>query len=394
MAVTYRRAHGVCLRVRACAAFPDDAPPINLLISTSRFRIRRNYLSWHGTQAQLVIAEPELIKENMVPSMVDIVHGMLERWRHQEGKEIDVFEDFKLFTGEVISRTAFGSSYVEGGNIFQTLTRLGVLLAKNASHVRFPGLSKFWKTVDEFEAEKLEKGIYDAILGIIKKREEKMKAGEAADFGNDFLGQLVKASRNTDKSKKITIDDLVDQCKTFYIAGQESTTALMTWVVFLLATHPDWQEEARKEVLHVFGNDDPDSDGIGKLKMISMIINETLRLYPPVIGLTRQVEQQLGLGKLVLPANVQILVGNLKLHHDPGIWGEDVHLFKPERFAEGIAKATNNNPIVFIPFGFGPQICTGMNFATHKDLSNNERGPGDADDERITLPNQHKNIEV
>ncbi|XP_030440213.1 cytochrome P450 CYP749A22-like [Syzygium oleosum] len=396
----------------------DIFPKIQPEIHTWTNRYGRNYLSWHGTQAQLVITEPELIKEvlvnrdktypktpakdfvkkllgdglvttnndekwakqrrlanytfhgeslkNMVPVMVDTVHVMLARWKHQEGKEIDVFEDFKLFTSEVISKTAFGSSYVEGRNIFQMLTRLGVLLTKNFPLVRFPGLSKFWKTADEIEAEKLERGIYDAILGIVEKREEKVKAGEAADFGDDFLGQLVKACRGMDESKKITIDDLVDECKTFYLAGQETTNALMTWVVFLLAAHPDWQEEARKEVLHVFGNNDPDPDGIAKLKTISMIINETLRLYPPVIGMNRQVDQQLRLGKLVLPANIQIVIGNLKLHHDPEIWGEDVLQFKPERFAEGIAKATNNNPVVFIPFSFGSRICAGMNFATHE----------------------------
>lgn len=394
--------------------FPKIQPEIHTWTNT----YGRNYLSWHGTQAQLVITEPELIKEvlvnrdktypktpatdfvkkllgdglattnneekwakqrklanhafhggslkNMVPMMVDTIHVMLARWKHQEGKEIDVFEDFKLLTCEVISKTAFGSSYIEGRNIFQMLTRLGVLLTKNLHHVRFPGLSKFWKTADEIEAEKLQKGIYDAILGIVKKREEKVKTGEAADVGNDFLGQLVKASRGMDNSKKITIDDLVDECKTFYLAGQETTNALMTWVVFLLAAHPNWQEKARKEVLHVFGNNDPDSDGIAKLKTMSMIINETLRLYPPVIGMSRQVEQQLRLGKLLLPTNIHIIIGNLKLHHDPKIWGEDVLLFKPERFAEGIARATNNNPVVFIPFSFGPRICAGMNFATHE----------------------------
>ncbi|KAI3407382.1 USP domain-containing protein [Psidium guajava] len=378
----------------------------------------RNYLSWHGTQAQLVITEPELIKEvlvnrektypkapaqyfvkkllgdglvttnneekwakqrrlanytfhgeslkNMVPVMVETVHEMLARWKHQEGKEIEVFEEFKLFTCEVISKTAFGSSYVEGRSIFQMLTDLGVILTRNIRHVRFPGLSKLWKTADEIEAEKLEKGMFDAILGMIKKREEKVKAGEAADFGNDFLGQLVKASHGADESKKITIEDLVDECKTFYLAGQETTNSLIAWVVFLLATHPDWQEEARKEVRHVFGNNDPNADGIARLKTISMIINETLRLYPPVVGVARQVDQQLRLGKLVLPAGIKILIGNLKLHHDPGIWGEDVHLFKPERFAEGLAKATNNNPVVFTPFSFGPRICAGMNFATHE----------------------------
>ncbi|KAK5771283.1 hypothetical protein GOBAR_AA02438 [Gossypium barbadense] len=53
----------------------------------------------------------------------------------------------------------------------------------------------------------------------------------------------------------------------------------------------------------------------------------------------------------------------MALHHDPDLWGDDVHLFKPERFAEGISKATNYNAAAFFPFGLGPRSCVGMSFA-------------------------------
>ncbi|PKI55149.1 hypothetical protein CRG98_024440 [Punica granatum] len=211
--------------------------------------------------------------------------------------------------------------------------------------------------------EKLEKGIRDAILRIIKKREEKIAYGELDGYGNDFLGLLMQAFLEEDRKKRITIDDVVDECKTFYVAGQETTNTMLTWTLFLLAVYTDWQEEARKEVLYVFGQRDPYHDGITKLKTMTMIINESLRLYTPVISLTREVSRQDRLGKLVVPANMHILVANLKVHHDPQIWGEDAHLFKPERFSEGVAKATNNNPAVFLPFGMGPRNCVGMNFA-------------------------------
>ncbi|KAI6684870.1 hypothetical protein NL676_030783 [Syzygium grande] len=88
------------------------------------------------------------------------------------------------------------------------------------------------------------------------------------DYGNDFLGFLVKAYHDQDESKRITIDDLVDECKTFYIAGQETTNTNLTWTLFLLAIHKDWQEEARKEVTDVFGNEDPNHEGIMKLKTV------------------------------------------------------------------------------------------------------------------------------
>lgn len=94
-----------------------------------------------------------------------------------------------------------------------------------------------------------------------------------------------------------------------------------------------------------------------------MIFNESLRLYPPVIGLERKVEREVRLGNLILPANLNFYIPNLALHHDPQIWGQDVHLFKPERFSNGISSATNNNPAAYFPFGIGPRHCVGMNFA-------------------------------
>ena len=76
----------------------------------------------------------------MITSMISSVEVMLERWKHHEGKEIEVSEEFRLLTSEVISRTAFGSSYLEGKNIFQMLMKLGLISSRNAYKVRIPGI--------------------------------------------------------------------------------------------------------------------------------------------------------------------------------------------------------------------------------------------------------------
>lgn len=99
---------------------------------------------------------------------------------------------------------------------------------------------------------------------------------------------------------------------------------------------------------------------------MNMILNECMRLYPPVITVTRKVEREVRLGNLTLPADITIFMPILALHHDPQIWGEDVHVFKPQRFAEGVAKATNNNAAAFFPFGMGPRTCVGLNFTTNE----------------------------
>ncbi|OMO72109.1 Cytochrome P450 [Corchorus olitorius] len=290
----------------------------------------KNYLSWGGDIAQLYITEPELVKEilknserifpkrtsrerkrnqdnilvkiigngiiaaegekwakqrklanyvfhgeslkNMTPEMIASVETMLDRWKQFEGKEIEVFQEFKLLTSEVISRTAFGSSYLEGKKIFDMLMRLSVLANRNFFQTKIPFISKFWKTADSIESDKIVKGIHNCVMEMVEKREEKVFSGDANRFGIDFLGLLLNAFHDPDKKNRLSEQDLVDECKTFYFAGHETANSALAWTVLLLAIHPDWQEKARKEVLEVFGNQNPHSEGIGRLRIVRNLI--------------------------------------------------------------------------------------------------------------------------
>ncbi|KAI3796312.1 hypothetical protein L1987_38979 [Smallanthus sonchifolius] len=370
-----------------------------------------NYLNWYGHQAQLVVTEAELIKEimnnkdgvypkikleghakkllgdglsstrgdkwtklrklangvfhgeslkSMTAAMMSSTETMLKRWKEYDGKEIEVFQEFKVLTSDIISKTAFGSSYLEGKKIFDMLMKLTLNFSRNSHKIRLPGISDWIKSDDDIESEKLEQGIKDCILEIIMKRDEETSINTSV---NDYLGELLVASRDEDDLKRLSIDDVVDECKTFYFAGHETTASLLGWIVYLLATHNEWQERAREEVLEVFGNANPNQDSITRLNTINLIVNESLRLYPPVPALKRKVEAKVRLGKMTLPPNMELYICPIAVHHDPKIWGTDVHRFKPDRFEGGIAKATNNTPAAFMPFGFGPRTCVGLNFA-------------------------------
>ncbi|KAL6195742.1 hypothetical protein ACLB2K_031360 [Fragaria x ananassa] len=100
-------------------------------------------------------------------------------------------------------------------------------------------------------------------------------------------------------------------------------------------------------------------------KRMSMIMNETLRLYPPAVLIVRKVAREVRLGNLLLPANMELLFPPLAIHHEAQFWGQVAGLFKPDRLSEGAAKATNDNMAAFMPFGMmGPRMCVGFNFAT------------------------------
>lgn len=126
-------------------------------------------------------------------------------------------------------------------------------------------------TKDEIETEKLDQGIRNSIMKIIKEREAKaMRIGEEDNFGNDFLGLLLKAHHDANVDQRITVDELIDECKTLYFAGQDTTASLLNWTILLLAIHTDWQDQARKEVMQIFGKQNrPNHEGISKLKTVS-----------------------------------------------------------------------------------------------------------------------------
>ncbi|CAA0822509.1 Cytochrome P450 734A1 [Striga hermonthica] len=360
------------------------------------------FLNWYGPQAQLVVTELELVKEilndkdgnfpkidleghakrllgdglssskgkkwakmrklannafhgeslkNMIPTMISSVDTMLEKWKDYEGKEIEVFEEFRILTSDIISKTAFGSSYSEGEIIFDKLMKLTLILSRNTHKIKLPLLSRLFPSNDDLESEKLEKGIRDCIVQIITKREmdENIKS--------DFFGKLLE------ENLKMSVQDIVDECKTFYFAGHETTMSLLSWTIMLLCQNQEWQEKARQEIIEVFGQMVPNAKSMTRLKITNMIIDESLRLYPPVPAIKRKVDKQTKLGNLQLPRQMELYISPLALHHDHKIWGEDAHLFRPERFAKGIVMATNNNPVAFMPFGFGPRICVGLDFA-------------------------------
>ena len=117
------------------------------------------------------------------------------------------------------------------------------------------------------------KEVNDSIGEIIRTRLNALRTGEASD--DDMLSLLLESSsQETDKEFGMTTKEIVEECKLFYFAGQETTAVLLVWTMILLSMYPDWQEHAREEVLQHFGTNIPDFDGLNRLRIVSRLCTQ------------------------------------------------------------------------------------------------------------------------
>ncbi|KAI3867388.1 hypothetical protein MKX03_036515, partial [Papaver bracteatum] len=115
-------------------------------------------------------------------------------------------------------------------NISEMLVKLGSLMSTDFLKIRLLVIRKIMPNQDDIETDRLEREIRKSIIGLIKKREEKVNRDELeGGYRSDYLGMLIKAYQESDDNKKISIDDLIDECKTFYVAGHKTTSSLLTW---------------------------------------------------------------------------------------------------------------------------------------------------------------------
>ena len=155
-------------------------------------------------------------------------------------------------------------------------------------------------------------------------------------------------------------DDLIrDQILTMLIAGHDTSTALLAWVLHLLSVHPETMKQAVQEVDQVIGSADITADHLKHLPILSNTIKETLRLYPPIHVSNRMVAEDTAVTGYELQAGTRLMASIYLSHRDKRYWGEP-EKFRPERFDP---KAPKPPPFTYIPFGGGARTCIGAGFA-------------------------------
>ncbi|MBK4215722.1 cytochrome P450 [Paracoccus caeni] len=194
-------------------------------------------------------------------------------------------------------------------------------------------------------------------LGQMKRIADKAIADRAKvaakDGPPDLLDLLLDAS-DPETDRAMTRDELRDNLLTFIVAGHETTALTLAWALYLCAFDPKVQEAAATEARALDGP--ATADDLGRLPLITRIVNETLRLYPPAALISRTAQKPDRLcGREILPGDT-VMLPIYALHRHHLLWDQP-DSFDPDRFL------TTPDRYAFLPFGSGPRICVGASFA-------------------------------
>ncbi|KAH0663492.1 hypothetical protein KY284_028423 [Solanum tuberosum] len=294
----------------------------------------------HFWAHQRKILAPELYMDKvkgMICLVQDSALTLLSSWNNEieaQGgiADIKIDPDLRRFSGDVISKACFGSNFSKGEEIFYKLRALQEASSKRVLSTGIPGI-RYVPSKNNRETWALEKEIKALILKIVKEK----RRSEAAPSDQKDLLQMVLEGATINMNTQNSIDNfIVDNCKNIYLAGYETTAVAATWCLMLLAANPFWQQRVRDEVVQICKGQIPDADMIRQMKQLTMVINESLRLYPPVAVISREALKEMKFGEISVPKGVNLWTIVTTLHTDPKIWGNDSYKFNPQRFANGI----------------------------------------------------------
>ncbi|KHN73937.1 Cytochrome P450 3A31 [Toxocara canis] len=163
--------------------------------------------------------------------------------------------------------------------------------------------------------------------------------------------------------KKVVLSELelVAQGYLFLVVGFQTISATLQFVAYSLASNPHVQEIAYKEIMDVVGaKESIEYDDVMKMPYIEQVMNETLRMYPPVSRNDRKCRSDITLNGITIEKDTFVFVPTFAVHYDERNY-PNPHVFDPDRFSP--SEKVKRNPFTFVPFGIGPRSCIGQRFA-------------------------------
>jgi cytochrome P450 len=291
------------------------------------------------------------------PAFVRAAEDAADRWRAGTDRtQTDVHHDMMSLTFRIVGQTLFGTELGADadriGPAFEEVLRFAehhsLTLVRIPHRWPTPANRRFARALGEL----------DALVGrIVRERRERLARGQ--DAGEDVRAALL-AARDED-GRPMEAQQLRDEVLTLVGAGHETTANALAFTLYLLSLHPEWERRVVEEIARVAGDRSPGTEDLAQMTLLERVIEESMRLLPPVWGFERQaIERDEILGQRLEKGHI-VVVSTWTLHRRPELWGNPEG-FDPDRFLPERKKARPR--FAYLPFGAGPRVCIGAGFAT------------------------------
>ena len=353
---------------------PDDVREV--LVTHSKTIIRdprplRVFAQWNGNS--MLIAEGEqwvrqrrLVQpafqsrrfagyaEKMALGIEDLRQSLMEDISRTGHADVDIDQTMTTLTLDIISQTLFStdlkSHAKEIGTAVATLSQIA-FHEMQALFIWPRWLPTKWNRRKNEAIRILDGVVWDLIH---KRRKENVDKG-------DLLSMLLSAVDEEGDGGSLTDEQVRNEAMTLMLAGHDTSAAGLDWLWMLLAKHPEVCDRCRAELRAVCGNNAPTFADLTKLTYLNAVIRESLRLYPPAIGVfLRKATEDVTIAGYTVPKGSLISVSSLVTQRDER-WFPNPEQFDPERFLPPRVDSIPHN--AWFPFGAGPRVCIGQSFA-------------------------------
>ncbi|MBS0238955.1 MAG: cytochrome P450 [Proteobacteria bacterium] len=302
--------------------------------------------------SQRRMMQPSFLKAlvlSYAPIMAELTTAMLAEWA--PGKAVDLEFEFSGLTSAIALKTLFGlDDHGERAKVDASLIEtFDSLTTRLDAPIRLP----LWMpTPTNLRLCRAIANVKALVDGFIAQKRSRPLA-------NDLLSTMIMAQR--EDGSRMSDQQLRDEAVTLYLAGYETTALTLTWSWYLLSQYPEAERRLVDEWRRVLGGRSPNAEDLTALPYTSAVINEAMRLYPPVYAIGREAMTDLELGGYRVKRGYTILMSQWVSHRDPKYFPEPER-FLPERWLDGLAARLPK--FAYYPFGGGQRLCIGSHFAT------------------------------
>uniref|UniRef100_A0ABK0LQV5 Cytochrome P450, family 4, subfamily f, polypeptide 1 n=1 Tax=Rattus norvegicus TaxID=10116 RepID=A0ABK0LQV5_RAT len=303
----------------------------------------------------------------------NIMHAKWKRLISEGSSRLDMFEHVSLMTLDSLQKCVFSfdsNCQEKSSEYIAAILELSALVAKRHQQPLLFMDLLYNLTPDGMRFHKACNLVHEFTDAVIRERRrtlpdqglDEFLKSKAKSKTLDFIDVLLLTK--DEDGKELSDEDIRAEADTFMFEGHDTTASGLSWILYNLAKHPEYQERCRQEVQELLRDRDPEEiewDDLAQLPFLTMCIKESLRLHPPVTVISRCCTQDILLpdGRTI-PKGIICLISIFGIHHNPSVW-PDPEVYNPFRFDPENIK--DSSPLAFIPFSAGPRNCIGQTFA-------------------------------